>query len=157
MYPVDAGLVAAQRGWRARIKAAGLLAAMSVLSLNVVTGSPLMAIWIGSRVQGSGPPTMAAFMTFLACFGGFSLLLVRLISAVSRSYDALTGRRPTVREHVPWLRSLRGERPAEVGSRAGLSALDVILIIVVVAAVVAFEIWFFFYSASPIDQRSGRV
>jgi hypothetical protein len=26
----------------------------------------------------------------------------------------------------------------------------------VVIAVIAFEVWFFFFSGSPIDQRSGR-
>jgi hypothetical protein len=30
------------------------------------------------------------------------------------------------------------------------------LIVCVVIAVVAFEVWFFFFSTSPIDQRSGR-
>ena len=31
------------------------------------------------------------------------------------------------------------------------------LVIVVVIVVVLFEIWFFFFSASPIDQRTGRA
>lgn len=155
--PPDVGREPAKLGWGARLRAAALLSAMCVLSLNVVTGSPLMAIWIGSRVQGEGPPSMTAFFTFLGTLGLTSYFLVRLISAASRTYDSLTGRRPTVREHVPWLRSMRGERPAEIGARAGLSPLDVILVLVVLAAVAAFEIWFFFYSGSPIDERSGRV
>ena len=140
-----------------RLRAAALLSAMSVLLLNVVTGSPLMAIWLGSRVQGGGPPTMAAFFTFLGSFLLFSYVLVWLFAAASRAYSDVTGRRPTVREHLPWLRSLRGERPAEVGAKAGVSALDVILVCIVLAAILAFEIWFFFYSGSPIDERSGRV
>jgi hypothetical protein len=52
---------------------------------------------------------------------------------------------------------MRGERPHYDKQRArDLSPLEVILIVSVVAAVVAFEIWFFFFSGSPIDQRSGR-
>jgi len=51
---------------------------------------------------------------------------------------------------------MRGERPHEQGAEYRLSALEVILVVSVVAAVVAFEIWFFFYSGSPIDARSGR-
>ena len=140
-----------------RLRAAALLSAMSVLLLNLVTGSPLMAVWLGSRVQGGGPPTMAAFFTFLGSFLLFSYVLVWLFAAVSRAYNDVTGRRPTVREHLPWLRSLRGERPAEVGAKAGVSPLDVILVLMVLAAILAFEIWFFFYSGSPIDERSGRV
>ena len=140
-----------------RLRAAALLSAMSVLLLNLVTGSPLMAVWLGSRVQGGGPPTMAAFFTFLGSFLLFSYVLVWLFAAVSRAYNEVIGRRPTVREHLPWLRSLRGERPAEVGAKAGVSPLDVILVLIVLAAILAFEIWFFFYSGSPIDERSGRV
>lgn len=146
-----------RRPARLRLKAAGLLAAMSALTLNLFTGSPLLAIWLGSRVQGNGPPSMAAFLTFVFSFGVTSYLLIRAIAFVSRSHDSLTGRRPTVRAHLPWLRSLRGERPAEVGSEGGVSAFEVILVLLVLAAVIAFEIWFFFYSGSPIDQRTGRV
>ena len=140
-----------------RLKAAGLLAAISTLTLNLFTGSPLLAIWLGSRAQGSGPPTMGAFLTFVCSLGITSYLLVRGIAALTRSHDTLTGRRPTVRAHLPWLRSLSGERPAEVGSKGRISAFDVILVLMVLAAVVAFEIWFFFFSGSPIDERSGRV
>jgi hypothetical protein len=62
-----------------------------------------------------------------------------------------------VGRHVPWLRSMRGERPHYEKQRArDLSPLEVILIVSVVAAVVVFEIWFFFFSGSSIDQRSGR-
>ena len=34
---------------------------------------------------------------------------------------------------------------------------DRTLVSVVVIAIAAFEIWFFFFSASPIDHRSGRA
>ena len=33
---------------------------------------------------------------------------------------------------------------------------EIVVMVCVVAAVAAFEIWFFFFSPSPIDQRSGR-
>jgi hypothetical protein len=158
MYPEasGAGSTSIHPSWADRLKRAGLLAAMSVLTLNVFTGSPLMALWLGSRVQGSGPPTMEAFFTFLCTLAAGSFVLVKLIAAAGRAHDELVGRQPTVRTHLPWLRSLRGERPHEAGAKVGLSALDVILVIAVMLAVVAFEIWFFFYSSSPIDERSGR-
>lgn len=138
------------------LKRAMLLALMSVLALNVFTGSPLLAAWIGSRVQGQGAPSMAAFFSFLGAMLAFSFVLIVALGAAGRAHDSLAGRRPTVRAHVPWLRSLRGERPKEMGAKVGLTALDVILVVAVLVAVVAFEVWFFFYSGSPIDQRSGR-
>ena len=140
----------------AAVKQALLLALMSVLALNVFTGSPLMAAWIGSRVQGGGPPSMAAFVAFFGSMLAMSFALTVALGAAGRAYDSMTGRRPTIRAHLPWLRSLRGERPQEMGAKTGLSALDVVLVGAVVLAVLAFEIWFFFYSGSPIDERSGR-
>jgi hypothetical protein len=51
---------------------------------------------------------------------------------------------------------MRGERPVYPGESARLTAPERTLVAVVIVAVVAFEIWFFFFSGSPIDQRSGR-
>ena len=145
-----------QLGFGGRLKRIGLVVLMTLLTLNVWTGSPLAALWVGSRVQGSGPASMAAIAVVAATMAALSLVLLRLLNLVGAAYDRLTNRKPTVRQHVPWLRSLRGERPHEEASHRTLSALDVVVVTMVVIAVVAFEIWFFFFSSSPIDQRSGR-
>jgi hypothetical protein len=130
---------------------------MSATALNVWTGSPLAALWVGSRVQGSAQqPTMAPVLVVAVCLGVFSWGALRLLRVLAGFYDRLTGRPPTIRQHVPWLRSLRGERPHEAGAEYSLSALDILLCMMVVIAVILFEYWFFFLSTSSIDQRSGR-
>ena len=139
-----------------RVKRAALVCVMAITTINVWTGSPMLALWVGSRVQGAGPPTMGAFAVVAVTLGAVSFALVRLLARVEAVYDRITGRQSTVRRHVPWLRSMRGERPHEDERARHLSPLDVVLIVTVVVAVVAFEIWFFFFSGSPIDQRSGR-
>src|SRR3954462_3452111 len=106
------------------LKRAALLAAMTAGVLNVWTGSPLLALWIGSRVQGSGPPQMAPIFVVAICIAAFSLVLLRILRRLGPPSDRLTGRPPNVREHVPWLRSLRGERPLEASDDYTLSALD---------------------------------
>ena len=140
----------------ARAKRLGLAALMTLAALNVWTGGPLAALWIGSRVQGEGPPSMAAIFTAAGSLAAISIVLVRVLSGLGSAYDRLTGTNPTVRRHVPWLRSMRGERPQYEGENAAFSLLEVILVLMVVIAFVAFEIWFFFFSPSPIDQRTGR-
>ena len=146
-----------QIGAAARVKRALLLAAMSATALNVWTGSPLAALWVGSRVQGSSQqPTMAPVAVVAVCMGVFSLVLLRLLGWLGGIYDRMTGRRPTIRQHVPWLRSLRGERPHEAGDEYSLSALDIVLCASVIVVIAVFEYWFFFLSTSSIDQRSGR-
>src|SRR5438128_12625332 len=139
-----------------RIKRGALVCLMSITTINVWTGSPLLALWVGPRVQGSGSPSMGAFAVVGLTLGAVSLALVRVLARLETVYDRITGRERTVRRHVPWLRSMRGERPHEDAQARQLSPLDVILIVTVVVAVVTFEIWFFFFSGSPIDGRSGR-
>jgi hypothetical protein len=139
-----------------RLKRVALVAVMGVLALNAFTGSPVLAAWVGSRVQGSGPPTMAGFGATAVALAGATYAIVRLLALTGRAHDRLTGHRPTVGRHVPWLRHAAHERSAEEGGRGSLSALEVILVVMVFAAAVAFEIWFVFYSPSPIDLRSGR-
>jgi hypothetical protein len=138
------------------IKRAGLMCAMVIATLNIWTGSPLLALWIGSRVQGPGQPSMTAIGVAAVSLGVLSYALVKLLAWLDRMYGRVTGRPSTVSRHVPWLRSMRGERPHQHKHARELSPLEVILIATVVVVVALFEVWFFFYSSSPIDQRSGR-
>jgi hypothetical protein len=139
-----------------RLKRIGLICLMAITTINVWTGSPLLAVWVGSRVQGSGSASMGGFAAVGLTLVVVSLALVRVLARLEAVYDRITGSQRTVRRHVPWLRSMRGERPHEDRQARQLSPLDVVLIVTVVVAVVAFEIWFFFFSGSPIDSRSGR-
>jgi hypothetical protein len=138
------------------VKRVSLTAAMTIVGLNVWTGGPLLALWIGSRAQGSGPPTMTAIFVVVVALAVVSLLLVWLLGHLNRMHEALTGQTATVRQHTPWLRSMRGERPQYTGVAPTLTTLERILVAMVVTAFVAFEIWFFFFSSSPIDNRTGR-
>ena len=134
----------------------GVLAAMTAAIVNVWTGGPLLALWLGSRFQGSGPPKMGSVFVVAISLAVFSFLLLQLIRRLGAAYDEVTGRRPTIRQHVPWLRSLRGDRPHEAGDDYSLSALEILLCAMVILVLGVFEYWFFFESGSSIDQRSGR-
>ena len=99
---------------------------------------------------------MSAVAVVALTMGAIRIGLMKLLGLLGASYDRLTGRRPTTRTHTPCLRSMRDGKPHEAGGEAGISALDAILVAFVLLAVVAFEVWFFFFSSSPIDGRSGR-
>jgi hypothetical protein len=141
-------------GWR--VRKLGLLVGMALASVNIWTGSPLMALWVGSRVTTSGTTSMGAIGVVAVTLGAISLVLIQVLGVMQGAYDRLTGRRRQVRRTLPWMRSMRGERPHEVPEGVRPSPVELMLIVCVVIAVIAFEIWFFFYSGSPIDQRSGR-
>ena len=138
-----------------RAKRFGLAALMAFLALNIWTGSPLLALWIGSRVQGDGQASMGAFAAVIGALALFSVLLYQALKHVLHAYQESTGTLPTVRTHAPWLRSMRGERP-QSGGGAQISGAERIIVVTVIVAAVAFEVWFFFFSGSPIGGDSGR-
>jgi membrane protein YdbS with pleckstrin-like domain len=139
------------------VKRFGLAALMAFLALNVWIGSPLLALWIGSRIQGdASQPSMGALAAVLLCLIVFSILLYQALKWVSYAYQEATGTLPTVRTPAPWLRSMRGERPDYSGSSARITGAERIVVVVVIIAAVAFEVWFFFFSGSSIGGGGGR-
>ena len=127
-----------------------LLAAMAIVAVNIWTGAPLLALWVGSRVQGDSGLSMGAVFVVIAVMGATMYALVRLLGALGAKHDRLLGRAPARRQPLPWMRSLSGERLSEQRARTPVSALDVVLVGTVLIASLAFEVWFFFYSGSSI-------
>jgi hypothetical protein len=138
------------RGFGARVQRGLLLALMAVVAINIWTGSPLLAVWVGSRIQGDSRVSMTAVFAVIACMVVTSILLVKLLGVLGARHDRLSGRAPTQRRQQPWMRSLSGERASEQRRRAPVSALDVLLVGTCVLAAGAFEVWFFFFSGSSI-------
>jgi hypothetical protein len=127
-----------------------LLAAMALVAVNIWTGAPLLALWVGSRIQGDSGLSMGAVFAVIAVLVAAMFALVRLLGVLGARHDRLIGREPVPRRQQPWLRSLSGERLSEQRAREPVSALDVVLVACVVLAALVFEIWFFFFSGSSI-------
>ncbi len=140
-----------------RLKPILLAAAMAFLALNVWTGSPLLAVWLGSKVQGEqSQPSMGAYAVVILSLIAFSWGLYQLLKRVMSAYQDATGTRPTVRSHAPWLRSMRGERPDYRENPSRISGAERVVVVTVLVAAAAFEIWFFFFSGSSIGGGGGR-
>ena len=127
-----------------------LLAAMALVAVNIWTGAPLLALWVGSRVQGDSGLSMGAVFVVVAVMAATMFGLVQLLSVLGARHDRLLGRKPARRQQLPWMRSLSGERLSAQRARQPVSALDVVLVACVVIAALLFEVWFFFFSGSPI-------
>ena len=140
-----------------RLKPILLAAAMAFLALNVWTGSPLLAVWLGSKVQGEeSQPSMGAYAVVILALIAFSWGLYQLLKLVMRAYQDATGTAPTVRTHAPWMRSMRDERHEHTASTARISSVERIVVVTVLIAATAFEVWFFFFSGSSIGGGGGR-
>lgn len=136
-----------------RFKQISLSALTAFLALNVWTGAPLLALWIGSRVQGEGPPSMTAVAVVIVALIALCVLLYQALKATARKYDEVTGVTPSVRTHAPWLRSMRDERHELSGAATHVSATERIVVAMVVLAGLAFNVWFFFFSGSSIGAN----
>ena len=119
-----------------------------VLAINLWTGAPLFAIWVGSRVQTGTGLTMTTVLVVLLVLAACVAALVYALSRVEAAYKTVTGQQ-TQRRTSPWLRSMRGERP-ELAEQQGLTGFEKGLAGAVVLGVVAFEAWFFFFAGSSI-------
>ena len=127
-----------------------LLALMALAAVNLFTGAPLLAIWIGAQVQGdAGGLSMTAVLTVvvvmaLLCAGWSG----RWAAWAPRTTRSPGGPRRGARR--PWMKPFNsGPAHAPAG---GLSALDKVLIGAVVLAGLAFEAWFFFLAGSSIGS-----
>ncbi len=141
-----------------RIERVASVAAMALAALNVFTGAPLLGLWVGAQIVGdNGQITMLAVFAVAVVMFAAAYLMILLLGWLGAQDDRLSGRTATVRRHTPWLRSMSGERPANMpGVRGQLNALEYVLVAAVVLAFLAFEYWFFFKAGSPLDGRSGR-
>src|SRR4051795_12423940 len=120
----------------------------AILAVNLYTGAPLFAIWVGSRVQNGTQLTMGTVGVVIGTLVATVTVIVFLLTRIEAAYKTVTGQQ-TSRRTAPWLRSMRGERDDEQRRRP-LTGYEKSLVIAVVGAAAAFEIWFFFFSGSPI-------
>jgi hypothetical protein len=142
---------AAVRPPASRVKLIGLRALMAAAAVNIWTGAPLFGVWVGSRVVArSNELTMGVVALILIVIALSCAAMIYILTWASAVHDELTGRKATVRRQVPWLRSMRAERVEWEREHIELTAMERILVVCVVLAAVAFEVWFFFFSPSPI-------
>ena len=135
---------------RVRFERVGLQALMALAALNIWTGAPLLAVWVGSRTVSSSRPTMSSIFVVVVVLAVACLALMWVLTWASSVYDDVSGRPQALRRHVPWLRSMRAERVNYEREKHEVTAVERILVVMVALAVILFEIWFFFFSPSPI-------
>jgi hypothetical protein len=136
------------------IKRVGLVVASVLVSINVWTGAPLFAVWVGSKVQGNlNNLSMTAVFSVVVVLAVLVLALAWTLTWLNAKYDELSGRPAAARHTSPWLRSMRDERELDVRSKYGISAVEKVVVVSVVAAVLVFEFWFFFLAGSSLPSQ----
>ena len=139
-----------------RLRATILIIGMVGGCLSIWTLSPLLWLWIASQVDKGGPPSMSAITVVIVGVALTTIAIGKGLATLQALYREIDGTRPTVKLHLAWLRSLRGERPRERAGEVELTVLDAILVASVLIALGLYQYWFLFKAGSPIDLRTGR-
>ncbi len=128
-----------------------LMSLMSLAAVNLFTGAPLFAVWVGSRVQGdSGGLTMTAVFVVVLVMALVCWALIWALNAMGAKHDELIGRPQGRRRQSPWMKPFNSPSGRKEG--VALRAIDKVLVCAVVLAGLAFEAWFFFFAGSSIGH-----
>ena len=77
------------------LKKIGLVAASALCSINIWTGAPLFAVWVGSKVQGDlNNLSMTAVFSVVVVLAVLVYLLTWALTWINAKYDDLIGRHP---------------------------------------------------------------
>ena len=126
-----------------------MAAATAFLSINLWTGAPLLALWVGSKVVGRQTLSMQAVFVVVIVLAVLLYGMTLALSWLNFTYDGLVGR-PQNAHRSAWLRSMNVEREETVSAYVGISALERIVMASVYVAVITFVVWFFFFAGSPL-------
>ena len=133
-------------------KRVALLAASAVASVAAWTGAPLLAVWVGSRLQEGTQPEMGAVAAVVLTLAVCEFLLITLLSNLNERYDRIIGRRAPTKRPPPWHSSLSGEREKQIRRDEGVTPIERVVAISCALAFAAFEIWFFFLAGSSLPN-----
>jgi hypothetical protein len=131
-----------------RVKRGAMAGATAFIAINLWTGAPLFALWVGAKTVGRTTLSMQAVFVVVIVLALLLFPMVMALAWLNESYNKLTGR-PEGERRLSWLRSMNTQdERADAG--AGLSALERIVMASVYGAVVVLLVWFFFFAGSPL-------
>jgi hypothetical protein len=150
--PAVSGPAAAEVGRHVHLKKVAIVIATGLAAVNVWTGAPLLAVWVGSHAQDGKVVSLRGVATVLVVLGVLAFLLAWALAWLHAKYDQLSGRPPTLTRTSPWYRRMRGELDEHLRVRYALSAPERVVAACVIAGVLAFEVWFFLFAGSPLGN-----
>lgn len=133
------------------IKRIAMAALTAFVTVNIWTGCPLLALWIGSQAVGHGTLDMGAVGLVVVVLAVLVFAFAMLLTWLNNVYDELIGR-PRAERRATWLRSMRAESEGHVSQRVGITLLERIVVINVYVAVIALLAWFFLIAGSPLPR-----
>jgi hypothetical protein len=130
-------------------KRVALAAATAFVTVNIWTGCPLAALWVGAQTVQERRVTMTSLFVIVVVLAVLVFASVFVLAWLNASYDELIGRK-RIERRPTWLRSMRAESEHYVSQRVGITALERVVMYNVYIAVLALAVWFVFFSGPPL-------
>ncbi len=127
---------------------AAVVLASAIVAVNIWTGAPLLALWVGSHAAGSTVLSMRAVAVVVGVLTGCVFTLARTLLWLNAVYRRLAALE-TEQRQPRWLAPLADEQ-RDIRMRASMTPVEWVLLISVQLAVGAFLFWFFFLAGSPL-------
>lgn len=129
-------------------KRAAMAGVAALVTVNVWTGCPLMALWVGSQAVAPHTLSMAAVGVVLVVLALLEFLTVLALAWLTSVYDELMGLR-RVEHRASWLRRLCAPESAGLSQKLSVTSLEGIVVINVYVSVIALIVWYLFFAAHP--------
>ena len=130
------------------VKQAGLVALMVLGGLMLWFGNPVIWLWIGSQMSETQRASMGPYAVVAIGILASTIAVSFALARIHRTYQEVSGRIPTVRVRLPWMRSVRGEED----SRPEVTVLDVVVVSTAILGILAAVFWFLVLAGSPLPS-----
>jgi hypothetical protein len=130
-------------------KRAIVVAASAFVAVNIWTGAPLLALWVGSRIVGRMALSMSAVAVVVAVLAATVYLMATVLARLNDAYRRLAAM-DDERRQPRWLTPLADAGASSPGQR--LTPVEWAIVISVQLAVLSVLVWFFFIAGSPLPQ-----
>jgi hypothetical protein len=132
------------------LKRMAMAAATAFLAVNIWTGAPLLALWVGSHLTGRTTLSMGAVILVVLILAALVFTMAAGMIWLNNAYDRLMGRPSSGSRRLAWLHSMNTQDEDEMVIGMTVSAIERIVVFSVYLAVLAFLVWFFFFAGSPL-------
>jgi hypothetical protein len=134
----------------AAFKRVALAGVSAFIAVNIWTGAPLLALWVGSHAVGQTVLSMKAVFVVVLVFGTLVFTMAILLTWLNNTYRELVARTRS-KPRSPWLRGMGAESEDDV-TQPQITVVERIVVASVYAAVIALALWFVLVAGSPLPQ-----
>jgi hypothetical protein len=131
------------------LRRAAMAGFTALVTVNIWTGCPLLALWVGSQAVGQRTLSMAAVGLVLVVLGALEFVMLIALAWLASIYDELIGL-VHVGPQGSWLRNLcKPQAEAHRSRNMSMTSVEGIVVINVYVAVITLVTWYLLFAPHP--------